>query len=530
MMTARVVDMLALLVLLATAAAQSANVQPRLPAFNRAAGRENPLRGWTSAPLWTSPEDQLTTLTATTEYYYISLHQLMTKTNNVYDFSGMDTNLEPLLAGSASRNKHAIIRVICVYPGEAQFKVPQFLVDGGLQMVAYTDDEGSMKGQSGQAPNWADENLILAFEALIAELGRRYDDDNRVGFVQAGLLGMWGEWHTAPHSALDPAGPNNNPQMWIPDATKTRLANAYAAAFTTTKVMMRYPADVQRAQKPAGTFGYHDDSFARYTLSGAPNGGVETEWHFWPSAIAASQQTFWRTNVMGGEVRPELQPDIFNEDYPAGEEEKQDFDLCARTTHTSQMLNAHAFSDGYTGTALGKARASGDKLGYAFVVSSITYTPASQGTTAVTVTVTQKGIAPFYYPLSLKLSCAGQSDATVTGVQAIIDEGDSRAFSFSLPAEASCLSAVSVGLLQTAKAYTGRPVKFAQGVDGTVVVDLSAAITATADGSLTIDWTDTTLEDAAWSTGYSKTSSAASSWAQLSWLVQLAAVVVGYWL
>jgi hypothetical protein len=30
---------------------------------------------------------------------------------------------------------------------------------------------------------------------FIAALGRRYDGDSRIGFITAGLLGGWGEWH-----------------------------------------------------------------------------------------------------------------------------------------------------------------------------------------------------------------------------------------------------------------------------------------------------------------------------------------------
>eukprot|EP01052_Picozoa_sp_SAG31_P004428 SAG31_NODE_183_length_20987_cov_8.711078_12_plen_46_part_00 len=44
------------------------------------------------------------------------------------------------------------------------------------------------------SPNYADLHLIAALESFIAEFGRRYDADPRIGFVQVGLLGYWGEW------------------------------------------------------------------------------------------------------------------------------------------------------------------------------------------------------------------------------------------------------------------------------------------------------------------------------------------------
>lgn len=205
-----------------------------------------------------------------------------------------------------------------------------------------------------------------------------------------------------------------------------------------------------------GSFGFHDDSFGRMTLSGADNGGQDTDYHFWPTVLANGAEATWHTHAMGGEVRPELQgnraqyggPGIFDEDYPAGTFEHQDFNRCAAVTHATYILNAWAFDGGYCGDALAKANAAGDRLGYAFVVSSIAYNQSSgsPATTSVSVTVTQKGIAPFYYPLSLTLSCSGEDTLTAPGVNAIIAEGDTETFTFTLSATSACLGQVTVGL------------------------------------------------------------------------------------
>lgn len=167
--------------------------------------------------------------------------------------------------------------------------------------------------------------------------------------------------------------------------------------------------------------------------------------------------------------------------------------------------------------------------------------------TSVSVTVTQRGIAPFYYPLSLTLSCSGVSPAlTATGVEAIIAEGDSETFSFSLPATSACLSAVTVGL-ESSITYAAKPIVFAQGDDGTVVVDLSRALSqidcveSTADTSTctTVGQELYTLTTAAANGGAActgsstlcvagdgtipmKTSAAVHSAWQLGWLVALA--------
>ena len=126
----------------------------------------------------------------------------------------------------------------------------------------------------------------------------------------------------------------------------------------------------------------------------------------------------------------------------------------ARRTY---ILNQEAFNTGKgysddeddSGSSdLERALAAHAKLGYAFVVSDITYTASSgsPATTSVSVTVTQKGVAPFYYPLSLTLSCAGVDTSILPGVEAIIEADDSASFDFTLSATSECLAAVTVGL------------------------------------------------------------------------------------
>ncbi|MGG1943955.1 DUF4832 domain-containing protein [Trinickia sp. NRRL B-1857] len=45
-------------------------------------------------------------------------------------------------------------------------------------------------------PDWNDEFVIDKMTALLAALGRRYDNDPRIGTIDIGLYGSWGEWHT----------------------------------------------------------------------------------------------------------------------------------------------------------------------------------------------------------------------------------------------------------------------------------------------------------------------------------------------
>ena len=150
----------------------------------------------------------------------------------------------------------------------------------------------------------------------------------------------------------------------------------------------------------------------------------------------------------------------------------------------------------------------------------------------MSVTVTQKGVAPFYYPLSLTLSCPGADMVALTGVEAIIEADASRSFDFTLSATPECLAAVTVRL-QTEWAYVDNPVVFAQGCDGSVVVDLSAALSGS--GSLAIadslaEECDYEIKSCESDEPEGKASATVRCSLQLSWLMALAVVATaGIW-
>jgi hypothetical protein len=134
---------------------------------------------------------------------------------------------------------------------------------------------------------------------------------------------------------------------------------------------------------------------------------------------------------------------------------------------------------GYVGEKLAKAMHAHSRMGYNYVIAKVALAVASapmngrDGTVRVDVTVEQDGLAPFYYPLSLFLDCPDiMNPIENMGVEGIIDEGDSKTFSFNdIPATSKCLSMISLHL-NSSYAYNDRPIKFAQGLDGTVQLSL----------------------------------------------------------
>ena len=473
--------MLRALVLLPVVLAAPYRTQHFAP--NATIAAHNPLRGFVVAPAWTSPPF-LPAIPTSLEFHYVPLNAIFNTSGTAADMNaGFDAYLEPRLAATAARAHHAVLRFFLDYPSKPS-AVPHYLLAAphNLAMMPYTEHGG------GISPDYTSEPLLTALETFVAALGARYDGDPRIGFLQVGLLGFWGEWHTYPHTA------------WLPATPRDRVVAAFGAAFATTQLQLRVPH--ASALGTAAHLGLHDDSFAYSTLDGAPNGGgAPMPWFFWPSVLAAGFSEVWRTGAMGGELRPELQATIFDgAGYAAGTPFKQDFGACVAATHATYMLNNFAFSrwsGGYGGAArppgaLSRARAGALLMGYRFRVSSVAAVEEEGGSggaaVSLAVNVTNDGIAPFYYPLALALELApsctvlassgvssgsstnnkdgSSSTRTLPGVQRVMP-GATTTFTFALAFAAvtaadACLGAGVKVSLRSNFTYAARPVLFAQ--------------------------------------------------------------------
>ena len=279
------------------------------------------------------------------------------------------------------------------------------------------------------------------------------------------------------------------------DDTKKKVFGWYKNAFKITKLQARDPEDV-----PGGQIGFHDDSFAYSTVSFCQRSGIiylashylyflnltlivriETSqlgpfsWYFWPKLKESDNTETWTKNVIGGETSPNLQSIVFESWYrPGSDKNKQDFMECVETTHATYMLHSNAFRDGgYTGTELDNARFAHARLGYNYIITKIAALSTSKSTISVDATITQIGVAPFYYPLSLVLSCPGTSKV-VTGLESVLDDtNDSKIYRFDeIPTDMNCLQNMELQLVSTFT-YEERPIKFAQG-NGSVLFSLPA--------------------------------------------------------
>jgi len=330
---------------------------------------ENPLRGFYTNYDWGEP---VYDFPASLEFAYIPLSELMSGPSN-FTF---DTGLEPRLIAAEERAHQLILRPYIDYPNKAS-GLPSFLEDQ-IEMRSYSDHGGGM------SPDYNNSQLRAALSSFIQAFGQAYDGDNRIAVIQLGLLGFWGEWHTWPHSE------------WFPgDEYLTEILDTYDQSFNQTLLQVRYPV----ANSPDLKIGFHDDSFAHSTIG-------DVEWYFHPRLVTSGADEHWKNSPVGGELRPEVQQSIFEANSNS---QHQNFSQCVEKTHASMLLNYAAFSGGLNSTnETQNAENAALLLGYALHVSH-----ANLSDNQLNLTIENRGIAPFYYPLSVHLTDSENTTLTL---------------------------------------------------------------------------------------------------------------------
>lgn len=346
-------------------ALQPVQGQPRLLEY-APAPVDNPLMG-----LVPYQGDRRGTFPLSLEFNYLPYSALV-KGYDEFDWKP----LEQMLDDIAGRSHQAVLRVYLEYP-KKKGAIPAFLLRDGLTVHKTADEE---------TPDYENANLRRSLKLFIAAFGKKYDGDPRIGFLTAGLLGAWGEWHTYPRS-----------ELFASKAVQLEVMNAYEAAFVTTPVLLRYPAgakDSRMARNGDRKFGYHDDSFAWATLH---TGNKGDEWFYMTTLKAAGPdaEAKWKTQPIGGEIRPEAWGMVF--DAKPERRQIQNFRACVEATHVTWLMDSGMFARKQPADRIARAREQVRRMGYEFHIPEVTIGAVKAGKLAVKVKVENRGVAPFYY-------------------------------------------------------------------------------------------------------------------------------------
>ncbi len=274
---------------------------------------------------------------------------------------------EPLAKG-----KHVIFRVTCDYPGQP-VAVPEWLIKKGVKMTPYKEHGG------GLCPDYNNPVFVSAMERLIAALGKRYDNNPRVAYVQLGFLGFWGEWHTYPVNKLFATPVNQN-----------RVLEAARLAFPHIILMNRYPAGPAAEKR---WLGYFDDMFPEDTDG-------EEEWKFLPKMREAGRTENWKSQAIGGEMVPNTAKQWLGNDFLATMErlEKAHFSWVGPYCPAIEREPTKEF--------LARCEQMVRRMGYDFCWKQCELPTFLTSETAFSVVLTgeNRGVAPFYHPWRLELA------------------------------------------------------------------------------------------------------------------------------
>lgn len=321
------------------------------------------------------------------EFSYLPLSDLMT---GFEEFNWQP--LENILDDIASRGHQTVFRIWLEYPGRDD-GIPTFLEEAGVAVTEWENtNTAPFPPKMVRTPDYSDARLRKALQAFIRAMGKKYDGDPRIGFITAGLLGTWGEWHTYPRS-----------ELMASKTVQTEVMNAFANSFQVTPVLLRYPAGEGAWSIAANhdrPFGYHDDSFAWATLDTELK---EDSWFYMAALKDAGTSAVekWKTKPIGGEIRPELWGKIFDgNNLP---EHAQDFEECVKQTHVSWLMDTGMFREEPSATRKQNAVKQVQRMGYEFHVQSVEWKHIASDNEEVTLLVANRGVAPFYYDWRVEL-------------------------------------------------------------------------------------------------------------------------------
>ncbi len=344
------------------------------------------------------------------EVFYYPFSKIVVD-QNVYNWTDFDALLDRI----KSRNNHGIPRFYIDYPGKP-LALPTYLID---YLIA--NAKIYYGGFSGQSPYYDDPLLQAAMKDFIIALAARYDGDQRLAMIQAGLLGFWGEWHCG-----------NITGIVLPDWVRAQALQWFDDAFNKTLIQTRYARKEAYERK----FGYHDDSFTYSTLDGPYNGGFYYSYYTEPTLRRLNQTDFWKFGPMGGEIGPENINIVFDPTYQAGTLNQQDFYACSQLTHATYMKTGGVIRNyNIPQEVVDKANWNCARMGYSFQATYIAARVSIMDPTKVDIDVLleNSGIAPFYYPLDMLLTCSGIGvPYRISGVETIIDRRSAKTLRFLL--------------------------------------------------------------------------------------------------
>lgn len=143
-----------------------------------------------------------------------------------YDFSALERTIAK--AASEGRKHSFRIRVLIANEGSG---VPEYVM-AKLEKGWWSDTNKDGKSDT-YVPDWNDPDFLSGVERLLQALGKTYNNDPRVSFMDIGIFGSYGEWHTYGFSY-----PQSNGAVSMSRPNRHKLIDYHLAAFPDKHLVM----------------------------------------------------------------------------------------------------------------------------------------------------------------------------------------------------------------------------------------------------------------------------------------------------
>ena len=335
-------------------------------AYEKAA-LENPLRGLVYADQTELPQSLI--------FYLIPFR----------DFYDQDDNLnfdifEKNLADKTKFGCQAVIRIFISYRGDENesftgLYMPPHMYEN-LNGRGKIFSETNESGIKAEFPDYGDEYFLGELTAFIQQFGSLYNNDPRIGFIQLGLIGNWGEWNFFPF----------HEQVTLTEEKYNMIYQAYEDAFPTTKLMARNPLCGD-----AGNYkiGFHDDNYLYNTVSLEPvtEENINQIAQFQYMMEKSGTWDKWKTEAYGGELSGATDKLFY---------EGEGFEYYKKSIEIFHFSHLSLPIPENPPEEHDKALEATRLMGYEFTVSKASLIKKKNNLN-VSILLTNTGYAPFYY-------------------------------------------------------------------------------------------------------------------------------------